>query len=51
MADKEIKKGDIFTSSNLTAKRPGDGLSPEWEKNNWEKIDKKYKIDDQIFYP
>lgn len=31
VAKKEIKKGDIFTTDNLTVKRPGDGISPmEW---------------------
>ena len=29
----EIKKGDVFSEKNLTAKRPGNGISPmQWEK-------------------
>ena len=28
VASREIKKGEIFSEKNLTAKRPGDGLSP-----------------------
>lgn len=32
VARREIKKGEIFTEENLTAKRPGSGISPmEWE--------------------
>jgi N,N'-diacetyllegionaminate synthase len=34
VAFKEILKGDIFTSDNLTTKRPGHGLSPM----NWDSI-------------
>ncbi|MGR6981187.1 N-acetylneuraminate synthase [Testudinibacter sp. P27/CKL/0425] len=31
VADKAIKKGDIFTEQNLTTKRPGNGISPlDW---------------------
>ena len=28
VASKEIKKGEKFTSKNLTIKRPGNGISP-----------------------
>lgn len=32
VAKKEIKKGEIFTSDNLTIKRPGTGISPmKWD--------------------
>ena len=32
VASKKIKKGDIFSISNLTTKRPGIGISPmEWD--------------------
>lgn len=31
IAEKNIKKGDIFTEKNITVKRPGNGISPmEW---------------------
>lgn len=31
VAKQEIKKGEVFTTDNLTVKRPGDGISPmEW---------------------
>jgi sialic acid synthase SpsE len=31
VARTDIKKGDMFTEYNITAKRPGDGISPmEW---------------------
>ena len=32
VANKEIKKGEIFTRFNLTCKRPGTGLSPYFLK-------------------
>ena len=46
---KEIKKGDIFTSENLSTKRPGNGMSPM----NWNLIIGKsskhnYEIDELI---
>ena len=47
VAKKRIKKGDLFSSENLCAKRPGNGISPmRWEeivgmrsKKNFEKND------------
>jgi N-acetylneuraminate synthase len=49
VANKQIQPGEIFTESNLSCKRPGDGMSP----SNWHKIigraaTQKYEIDDQI---
>lgn len=48
-AAKKIKKGDIFTEDNLTAKRPGSGISPlhYWE---WlgRKADRDYEADERI---
>ena len=34
VAKTKIKKGDIFSIENITAKRPGDGISPD----NMEKL-------------
>lgn len=32
IAEKEIKKGEVFTKNNITTKRPGTGISPmEWD--------------------
>lgn len=48
-AAKEIKKGEIFTRSNLTSKRPGTGMSPI---RYWDLIGRQaelsYNTDDQI---
>lgn len=49
VAKKEIHIGDVFSSSNLTVKRPGDGIAPS---NYWEYIGqvatKSYKEDEMI---
>lgn len=48
VAAKKIKKGEIFTSKNLTVKRPGTGLSPMmWDKILGKKSRKNY-IEDQL---
>ena len=32
LAKKKIKKGDIFTTDNISVKRPGGGISPiKWD--------------------
>ena len=49
VASQNIKKGEIFTEQNLTAKRPGDGLSPfKIIKFLGKKSLKNYKKDQQI---
>ena len=49
VASKNIKKGEIFTEQNLTAKRPGDGLSPfKIIKFLGKRSLKNYKKDQQI---
>ena len=49
VASKRINKGDIFTEDNLTAKRPGTGISPMlWNDVIGEIADKDYSEDQQI---
>ena len=49
VALKEIKKGENFTESNLTTKRPGKGISPmKWNQIIGKKAKKNYKRDDFI---
>ena len=44
-----IKQGDIFSKSNLTVKRPGDGISPmQWDSILGTKAQKDYKEDELI---
>jgi len=44
-----IKKGDTFTSSNVTAKRPANGISPMmWDKVLGSTSEKNYKEDELI---
>lgn len=49
VASREIKKGEIFSESNLTVKRPGDGLSPLlWDKIIGKIAQKNYCMDEKI---
>lgn len=49
IALRDIKKGEILTSENITAKRPGSGLSPMlWEKVIGTKAIKDFNEDDFI---
>ncbi len=49
VALKEIKKGDVFSSENLTCKRPGTGLSPmAWEGLLGRKAKRDYFADELI---
>jgi N,N'-diacetyllegionaminate synthase len=49
VANKIIKKGDKLSESNITTKRPGNGISPmEWDKVIGTLATKNYKMDDLI---
>jgi N,N'-diacetyllegionaminate synthase len=49
VASRDIQEGEIFTESNLTAKRPGTGLSPmEWDEIIGTKAKQSYVKDDLI---
>jgi N,N'-diacetyllegionaminate synthase len=44
-----INKGDFFTSENITAKRPGTGISPMlWDQTIGKIASRNYKVDDLI---
>jgi N,N'-diacetyllegionaminate synthase len=49
IAKRNIRKGEIFTAENITAKRPGTGISPsEWDKIIGRKTIRNFKEDDLI---
>ncbi len=49
VASKDIRKGEIFSTENLTVKRPGTGISPmRWDEIIGTKADKSYSEDDLI---
>ena len=49
VASKNIKKGELLSSSNLTTKRPGMGLSPMlWHDIIGKKASKNYRINEFI---
>ena len=51
VAKKEILIGEKFKASNITTKRPGNGLSPlMWKKILKMKSKRKYKKDELILY-
>jgi N,N'-diacetyllegionaminate synthase len=49
VASRDIQAGEVFTDNNLTAKRPGTGISPmEWDEVIGTKAKKSYVKDDLI---
>ncbi len=49
VASKGIKKGEIFTKTNITVKRPGTGISPmRWDEVIGEKANRNFKDDELI---
>lgn len=49
VAKRDIRKGDIFTEENITAKRPGNGISPmRWNEVIGLVADRGYQADGQI---
>lgn len=49
VASRRIKKGEVFTEANITAKRPGDGISPmRWHEIIGRKANQDFAIDEQI---
>lgn len=49
VAKRDIRKGEVFTEDNLTAKRPGSGISPmRWKDVIGKTADRDYGQDDMI---
>ncbi|MDP2167701.1 MAG: N-acetylneuraminate synthase [Thermodesulfovibrionales bacterium] len=49
VAARDIKKGDVFTEENLTAKRPGTGISPmRWDRVIGKKAKRDFRKDEAI---
>jgi sialic acid synthase SpsE len=49
VAKEKINNGDIYTSENITTKRPGTGVSPMfWDQFLGKKASRNYDIDDLI---
>jgi N,N'-diacetyllegionaminate synthase len=49
VASRDIQEGEVFTENNLTAKRPGTGISPmEWNEVIGTKAEQNYVKDDLI---
>ena len=49
VAAKNIKKGDLFSKTNLTTKRPGHGISPMlWHNMIGRKASKNYEMNEFI---
>ena len=49
VASKSIKKGEIFTKTNITVKRPGIGISPmRWDEVIGERANRDFKDDELI---
>ena len=49
VADRDIRKGELFTEKNLTVKRPGTGISPmRWDEVIGQVAQKDYEEDELI---
>ena len=49
VAKTKIKKGEVFSSENLTTKRPGSGISPmKWDSIIGKVAKRDYSLDDLL---